>query len=302
MTSGLRLSSIVPKLGVLLGLLAGLSTAEPLRADEAVDPEALFRDGKRDLEEGRLEAACSKFASSYEASGVAGALLSWADCEEQRGHLRLAHELFSKGVIAVAGDAERRSFARERAEGLVARLPRLQLEIAAQPRAVTVDGEAVRPTQPLTLDPGEHLVRAEWSGGAYAEQRITLVAGQSASVRLEPPTAPPTPRRTPTPDQDSRDDRTTLLTAGWIVGASGLAAALSFAGTAVAVAVECPDQQCAPSMEGVLIGNAVTGAIGGAGLAAGALLLGLGYAERDTPVVAFGAGPGELGFSGRLRF
>lgn len=302
MPFAVRLSSVVATVGTLLGLLAALA-AEPAHAQSGPDPETLFRDAKRDLEEGRVAVACSKFAASYEQSGVAGALLSWADCEERLGHLRLAHELFSKGVIAVAGDVERRDFARERGRSLLGRLAKLELDVAPGAVSVTIDGETVSPASLPLLDPGEHRVVATWPSGDRDEETITLTAGEARRMRLAPPAPPPSPV---TKQSEAKPVATsqgaTLRTAGWIVGGAGALAGLVFGGTAVAVAVECPDQRCPSGMEGVLIGNAVSGAVAAAGLGAGAFLLGFGYAEEGSLSVAIDAGPDRGILVGRLRF
>src|SRR5450755_3617279 len=75
----------------------GSSTA---RAD-AHDPaaaEALFRDGRAAAQRGDWETACPKLRESQRLDPAAGTLLNLADCEEHRGKVATAWQLFRQVV------------------------------------------------------------------------------------------------------------------------------------------------------------------------------------------------------------
>ncbi len=92
-----------------------------------------------------------------------------------------------------------------------------QLSVQSDPpgAAVTVDGTTAgtTPLGPLLVAPGNHLVRAEASGFAPAEERVTVAAGANATLvlRLEPThaartaaSAPPHPPRAAAPSPPPR--------------------------------------------------------------------------------------------------
>ena len=56
--------------------------------------EKLFRDGKQFMQEGKLAEACEAFRKSQELESRSGTLLNLGDCEEKRGRIATAWELF----------------------------------------------------------------------------------------------------------------------------------------------------------------------------------------------------------------
>ncbi|MBK8938499.1 MAG: hypothetical protein IPM79_12890 [Polyangiaceae bacterium] len=120
----------------------------------ATDAERLFHEAKAEVERGELATACPKLQLSWEQSGVIGALLSWADCEERRGNLVLARELWQRGATLVVDDPERVALVRSRVE-------RLDAATAAAP---TVSGPAHGvdrgKTEPLAAAPQPPVPRA----------------------------------------------------------------------------------------------------------------------------------------------
>ena len=70
----------------LLALLisAGTAVAQP---GDTVGAEALFREGKRLLKDGKTAEACDKFAASDHLDRSAGTLLNLADCREKNHQL-----------------------------------------------------------------------------------------------------------------------------------------------------------------------------------------------------------------------
>src|SRR5687767_8954023 len=62
-------------------VVAALACSRAGRADEA-EARRLFERGRAELAEKKFDAACEKLERSYKLGGSAGAILSWADCEE----------------------------------------------------------------------------------------------------------------------------------------------------------------------------------------------------------------------------
>ncbi len=271
-------------------VLAQTLLRPPGAVAQPIDAEALFREAKIDVEGGRVAEACVKFQQSFELSGVAGALLNWADCEERRGRLLAASDLWSQGVAAVAKDAERSKYVAARIASLAERTPRLTLIVNGTARSIVLDQQAVAAGGvPLELDPGVHQLRIEWEGGKREEVSIRLREREVRELTLtsphevaEGPRRPVESTRTPEPGFDYG----ALKVPGWIVGGVGLGGAIAFAATAGIVASRCEERICPPELEGVLVGNALATGIGAAGLGAGAVLLGMGYGVGDAPAGA----------------
>jgi hypothetical protein len=301
-----------------------LACAVALIARSAAAEDAL---GKRLFEEGKaamaardFPTACAKFQASFEESSVPGALLSWADCEEQRGRLGTALGLWQKGAELVAADFERSSFVRNRIAALDVRVPKLRIVLprAAKNPQVTLDGRAVAFDAPLPLDPGAHQIEARAEGLGPEQKRIDLAPGATATLSFfeeavqasEPATGADAP---PPPGADD-DDGSVLVTAGWVVGAVGLAGAAGFAITGGLVLDSChgtldpcggAEGRDAGKVLALTRANAAFATIGLAGLATGAILLGVGYASPPAKAGAVDlrvrVGAGTFGVDGVFR-
>ncbi|MFO0547001.1 MAG: hypothetical protein U0271_01370 [Polyangiaceae bacterium] len=275
-----------------------------VRAEDSPTPaEVLFREAKADVERGDLASACPKFERSWTESHVVGALLSWADCEERRGRLVLARDLFAESVPLVDADAERTEFVRARLATLAPAIPQLVITVAAGV-VVEIDGRAIDLTKPFAeVDPGTHHLVARGSEQRSQVRDVNLARGERLAISLlvEEPRVPPRAR-----DAAPREASTGLspiVLAGWISGGVGVAGGIAFAATGGAVVATCEDGVCPASYEGVLVGNVVAAGVFGLGVALGAILLGVGYAsEPSQPTARVTAGPGELGLGLEASF
>src|SRR5690242_7148142 len=101
--------------------------AQPAGADvrDPVAAEALFHDGRAAAQKGDWETACPKFRESQRLDPAAGTLLNLADCEEHRGKVATAWQLFRQVVESLPPTDERVPLAKDRASALEKRLPRL---------------------------------------------------------------------------------------------------------------------------------------------------------------------------------
>jgi hypothetical protein len=238
----MRVSRSIVCLVVAMPVLASAQRRDPTAAD------ALFRDGRALLKDKNYAAACPKLAESYRLDPAPGTLFNLAQCEEGRGRLASAHERWQGLVDALTSAGkladERLPVARERVLTLGPKVPRLTIRIkgSAPPETVVLrDGVELRGAglgAPLPVDPGEHVVLARAAYRRDGEARITLAAGESKTIEIEPgsedgtrpvPTAasaavPPPPPPPPPPVETSNGRRTAgIVVAG--VGFAGLVGA-----------------------------------------------------------------------------
>jgi hypothetical protein len=194
------------------------------------------------MEAGDYDTACSRFRESDRLDPAVGTKFNLANCEEQRGRVATAWELFRAVAETLPETDERRPIALERAETLHARLPRLTLRLAegAPPETRAVRGGVELGVGafglPLPVDPGT--IDIEVRAPGHENRRYTTELAEAAEMELvvEPgapistsaPAAPapgpePAPAQSPQPlreaTADSGDDHRTL---GYVLGGVGL--------------------------------------------------------------------------------
>ncbi len=220
-------------------LSAILATAPGARADDLATAQALFEAARVAQARGDYPAACPKFAESERLDPAAGTLLNLADCEEHLGHLALAWDAWHEGIALLPRSDERLPLARQHAQALESRLPRLLLQLAPNaPPGTTVRRDeteigAASLGTALPVDPGSHVVRVEATGRIPSSTEVTLAEGETRTLDIAPgPPIPPPPENVPPvlPAPPSPPPRAPegphsnagLRTAGWVVGGVGL--------------------------------------------------------------------------------
>jgi hypothetical protein len=248
-------------------------------ADPAV-AEALFREGRRLLDEGKTDEACLKLEESQAQDPSSGTLLNLGLCHETQHKIatawanyvsaaRLAREQLRPDRAVVAekkvADLERRL--PYLAVSATAPAPGLQILLGAERLGPGLLGSAV------PVDPGSYLVTASAPGRKDWKTTVDIKEGESKAVTVPelepeapsaPAVAPPvaeaparsagTPAVAPVPPSDalapppapppvSGNGRAVL---GWSLGGAGLAAAGVGAGFGVASLGSYHDasQQC----------------------------------------------------------
>lgn len=189
--------------------------------------EALFRDGRALIKQGKLEAGCDKLAASDKLESSVGTLLNLGDCREKLGKTASAWAAFRKAEAMArrAGDDERRQAeARRRAHELERQLPHLVIQVG--PTATTRtpglvirrNGETIDAgafNTPLPVDPGPQQIVALAPGHESFTTEVSIGAGGRRYVviptleRLPEPreTAPVAVAATPTPAPRRRAGR-----------------------------------------------------------------------------------------------
>lgn len=235
----------------LLLCTAGVASAQS--GGQRAAAEALFRQGKQLMIDGKFKEACPKLEQSNRIDPAIGTLLYLAECYEKEGKVASAWATFSEAAskAQAEGQQDRAEMGRSRAQALEPKLSRLSLQVSADARSI--EGYQVKRGEdivdpslwgvPVPVDPGEYAivisapgyqeyalkVRVEGEGKTVEAQLPALVKAKAEAV---PPPAPPDepppvdapPQQQPGPVADGGSgDGSGQRTAGIIIGGLGLA-------------------------------------------------------------------------------
>lgn len=178
-------------------------------ANPPSDADTFFQQGVEARDRGDFAVAYDRFAASLALDNATGTLLNMALCEEKLARLLSARAHLEEVLRRLPPNEERVPIARERLAAILARTPRLviQLDPSAPPGArVSLDG-AELPAASLgaerPMDPGTHTVIVvapdrmdQRASRVVAEGEVsTWIVGPgepSAPARPQPPPQPPT--------------------------------------------------------------------------------------------------------------
>jgi hypothetical protein len=228
-----RIFAMSKSFDCLVGAAIGcavLLVAEPVVAQASTDrvlAEALFREGRELMEQGKTSEACAKFGESYRLDRALGTLLNLALCHEREGKTATAWVEFSDAAsdAARAGD-DRETFARKHLSSLVAALSRLRVAVAPASNALAgldlrLDGHTIGRaawSSPLPIDPGDHDLIATADGKKPWKTTFTIAKGPGVTV-VDVPVLEDLPNAPSAPDRDlGRSQRL----AGIGLGAAGV--------------------------------------------------------------------------------
>jgi serine/threonine-protein kinase len=284
-------------------ILAGAGAA---RANDAAAAEALFREGRQLMKDGRFELACPKLAESQALDPGIGTLFNLALCYEAQGRIASAWAAYSEvsAQAKAVGQADRERVAHDRGLVLEPRLSYATIRVADPAPAglqVERDGTLIGATQwgtAIPVDPGSHKLVASAPGyKPFSTQFEVRADAQRVDVAIpqleqEPVPQPPPigvatpvrPEETPAPPAPKPSRlRIPLSLAGVAVGLVGVGV-----GTYFGVQSLSEHQQADPSCQGnfcmkpgydlrqsaIQSGNASTiaFAVGAAGLAGAAVV------------------------------
>jgi hypothetical protein len=236
---------------LLLTLALGMTAFRAHAASPAA--EALFEEGRRLLQAGRTDEACSKLAESLAQELSSGTLLNLALCHETQGKLATAWAEYRAAarLSRQQGRADRADAADERAVALEPKLPRLKLT-AQQPAPnlkVLVDDVAIGEGAiglAVPLDPGAHQITASAPGHLSWTTTLPIEVGQELTLEIpalepapEPAPVPPAPTPAPVPPAPApalaakpraaalpapQPKSSPTVTISWLVGGAGVVA------------------------------------------------------------------------------
>jgi hypothetical protein len=262
--------------------------------------DALFDSARAAMAKADFANACEQFRASDKLDPAVGTELNLADCEEQRGRLASAWELYRTAEEKLGERDERLALAHSRAQSLAARLPKLTLQLApgAPKNSSARDGQvelgAAAFGIALPLDPGTHEFVVSAPGFEARSFRVQLSEGQAQTLIVSPGTAlSASPGVAPgalplAPEEPQAEANSSTRTLGWVLGGVGIAGLGVAAGTGLmalgkqhSVDAEChPDKSCtsagvaaAKSGRSLQLVSNVGWVVGAAALGAGAYFL-----------------------------
>jgi tetratricopeptide (TPR) repeat protein len=170
----------------LLLLVPGRARAQQAAAD------ALFDSARANMTKGAFAEACEQFRASDKLDPAVGTELNLADCEEKRGRLASAWELFRTVAEKLPDNDERAPMANERARALQPRVPRLTLTLAndAPKNSTLRDGDVDLGSAAfgvaLPMDPGAHEFVVSALGFEPRTFQVRLAEGDARAVTVAP--------------------------------------------------------------------------------------------------------------------
>lgn len=145
--------------------------ANPTWAGDIAAAEALFREARDLLADGKVGEACNKFAESQRLDPSSGTLLNLASCHETQGKTATAWAEFlvAARMAQAQGQSSRAEEARRRAAALESSLSYLSITVEEPLPNLTVFRDDVRVDEAalrsrIPVDPGTHVIRAAADG------------------------------------------------------------------------------------------------------------------------------------------
>jgi len=168
----------------LLALVTGLLAPMPAWGQASPQAEALFRNGKQLMKEGKLGEACAAFEGSERAEHNVATVLSLADCRDKNRQYASAWALFLQADSQTRSDPSKavlNTTAKKRARELEARLSYLTINVPDESRipelVVTRDGALVDPAEwnrAIPADGGSHVIAGKAPGHESWSTTVTL--------------------------------------------------------------------------------------------------------------------------------
>lgn len=216
--------------------LPRVAGADPLTA------EALFREGRRLLEEGRIDEACAKLAESQAQDPASGTLINLALCYERQGKLATAWATYLAAASSARKDgrADRVLSAEQKGREIEQRVPRLLFRAARPHEGMVVAWGAFHVGRgalesAIPVDPGRYRVEVSAPDRETWAEVVSVGEGELRLVvipELRPVQAQPPPpmgalrspaARAPQSREKPRRSSQDSLTLPLIFGASGVA-------------------------------------------------------------------------------
>src|SRR5688572_27019665 len=171
-------------ISIVIATLCAIAAPASAQSPEA---EAVFREGKRLIKEGKLAEGCAKLEASERIESSTGTLLNLGDCREENKQLASAWAAFAKAATSAKSknDRKREAEARRRAKLLEAKLGKLVIAVKSNTDGLKI----TKNDQPVDsalwnsetpVDAGTYQIVASapgyeaWSGSAKATDGATV--------------------------------------------------------------------------------------------------------------------------------
>ena len=173
---------------------------------DAASAEALFREGRALIKQGKLDAGCDKLDASEKLESSVGTLLNLGDCREKQGRTATAWAVFRKAEALAkreGNDKKRQREAGRRADKLEGSLASVTIQVGPKSKSdgmvIKRDGETLDPAvwgTAIVVDPGEHTIIAEAPNAKPWKTTVSVGKGGKRWVvvpTLEPVAVAPKP-------------------------------------------------------------------------------------------------------------
>ncbi|HVU02545.1 MAG TPA: hypothetical protein VHE30_12375 [Polyangiaceae bacterium] len=298
---------------------------------QAAAAEALFTSARQAMAKGDFRTACEQFRESARLDPAVGTDFNLADCEEKRGRLATAWQLFLTVEDRLPKGDDRLAIAETRARALSPRVPKVTLRLAAGAPRDTVVHDGATELGPasfgveLPMDPGDHEFLVSAGGREARTIHASLAEGKSTSIEVSPGApkkldAPPEATAAPAQPnvlaetRDAPPSGSGSRTLGWVLGGVGVVG-LGVGATATVLAMgkkRTVDESCdaakacsqagvdaahsGRTLEAVSLAGLVVGVVG---VSAGAYFI---LSSRDEgPQTTAAIAPTSQGFSLSVR-
>lgn len=171
--------------------------APPPPPENVAIAQALYDTAMSLMSEGRYAEACPKLEESLRLDQGLGTRFHLAECHENLGRTASAWaEFLQVAQLAKAdGQLEREQVAREHAQAVEGRVPRLKIVVDTRAHAGTLrvlrDGRPISPAEwntAIPVDPGDHRILARTKDGGRLERHVQLPP-RAETIRVEIPPA-----------------------------------------------------------------------------------------------------------------
>ena len=181
-----QINSRPARLAIILGVVIPVIIPAIARGQASPQAEALFRDGKQLMKEGKVDEACAAFEGSEHAEHNVATILSLADCREKNHQYASAWALFLQADSQTRGDPTKAALhktAKQRAQALEPRLSYLTINVPDESRVpelvVLRDGAPVDPAEwnrAIPADGGAHVIAGKAPGHESWSTTVSLRA------------------------------------------------------------------------------------------------------------------------------
>lgn len=307
------------RLSASLAVAWGVTLGASAHAQTAMDAaRGAFERGLAHDAAGKPDEACAAYRESLGLVRELGPLRKVAACDARAGRVRAAAALLEELLRRLPAEDGERGQVRAELDAVRRRAAHLAVKLTpgvSTAARVSIDGEVVAvPAADLILDPGSHTALVEVPGETPTSSTFELEEGAREALTLPVVTAsaPLTPPPGARPTTPPRDGGRPLRTAGWIVGAVGVAGFVGVGVTGGLLLGEqsdfaacrdrpgCDASALADDAQPLVAANTVAWGLGIAGLGVGATLLIVDAASADAPRVEARLAPGGASVVGRF--
>lgn len=192
---------------VAVAFAVGMMLQLPDAVAQSAGAEALFRDGRILIKQGKLDAGCDKLEQSEKLESSVGTLLNLGNCREKQGRAATAWAAFRKAeamAMRDGKDTRRMLEARKRAQRLEDDLATITVQAGPNAKAsglvIKRDGEELDPAvwgTGIVVDPGAHTIVAESPGKKPWQTEVSV--GRAGKRWVVVPSLEPLPEVTKRP-------------------------------------------------------------------------------------------------------